>query len=128
MKAIKVNKVDLIQILEKNRKEHRAIFEEALEGYKKAIIAELERRLVRAKKGKIIDHIINVQQPTDQTKDYDRALGMLKMSLENEVELTEQDYRSYVLDDWNWKSQFLASNAFYSKTATDLIEAAGESD
>jgi len=128
MKAIKVDKVTLIKTLEQNRQKHRAIFEEALEGYKTAIIAWLEKRLELVKQGKIINHYIQMEQPKDQTKDYDRAIGMLKLSLDKQIELTEQDYSQYVLDDWSWKKQFLHSNSAYSKTATDMIAASGESD
>lgn len=128
MKAMKVDKAELLNILQKNRDKHRAIFEEALEGYKKEVIALLEKKLATVKRGKIVSHIIRLETPRDQTKDYDRVIGMLNMSTETEVELTEQDYSQYVLDDWTWKNQFLHSNSFYSKTAADIIEAASESE
>lgn len=126
MKAITVDKVELIKKLQANRAKHREIFEEALEGYRKAIVAELERRLEAAKANKRVEHYINILQPQDQTKDYDRAIGMLEMSLDGKVELTEQDYMCYVLDDWGWKKQFFATNALYSKIAADTVAASPE--
>lgn len=125
MKAIRVNKVALVSTLKKNRDNHRKIFLEAVDGYKKTIIKELEFRLEQAKKGKRVEHFINIQQPQDQTRDYDRVLGMLDMSLDTEVDLTEQDYQAYVLDDWGWKKNFLHSNALYSKTAADTVASVG---
>lgn len=125
MKSIRVSKTELVKTLEENRAKHRQIFDEAVIGYREAMVRELERRLDFAKANKRVDHYINLIQPVDQTKDYDRAIGMLKLSLDTEIELSEQDYISYVLDDWSWKKQFLTSNSAYSKTASDTVAAAG---
>lgn len=125
MKAIRVSKAKLLATLQTNRLNHRKIFEEAIEGYKQAVISELERRLNDAKANKKVSLYFQLTQPVDQTKDYDRAIGMLTMSLDTEIELTEQDFACYVLDDWGWKRQFLTSNSFYSKTAADTIAAQG---
>ena len=99
MEKIKVNKTELLSILESNRSKHRQIFEEACDGYQKAVIKELEAQLKRAKEGIRRSMFINIPAPVDQTKEYDRAVAMLKMSVEQEVFLSEQDFRSYVLDD-----------------------------
>lgn len=123
MKAIRVSKAELLKTLQTNRDNHRKIFEEALEGFRKAVVRELERRLEIAKANKRVDLYIQLTQPVDQTKDYDRVIGMLNLSLDTEIELSETDYSCYVLDDWTWKKNFLTSNAFYSKTAADTIAA-----
>lgn len=125
MKAIRVAKAKLLATLQTNRLNHRKIFEEAIEGYKQAVISELERRLNDAKANKKVSLYFQLTQPVDQTKDYDRAIGMLTMSLDTEIELTEQDFACYVLDDWGWKRQFLTSNAYYSKTAADTVATQG---
>lgn len=117
MNSVRVNKAHLLTKLKENREKHRAIFLEALEGYRKEAIRQLEAQLARAKSSKKFTVYINLTQPSDQTKDYDRAIGMLNMSLDTEIALSEQDYKNYVLDDWTWKSQFLASNSAYSATA-----------
>ncbi len=55
----------------------------------------------------------------DRTRDYDRVISMLKMDLTDTVELSESDYSQYVLDDWQWKRQFLGSNRAYSANLAD---------
>jgi hypothetical protein len=121
MDSIKVKKAALLKILRKNRAEHRQIFEEAIEGYRKAVIKEFEHRLNEIKAGKKIDVIIRLQQPQDQTKDYDRVIGMLEMSVDDVVELDEQSYKQYVMDDWSWTNNFLSSNSTYSVTAAGKL-------
>ena len=123
MNAIRVNKRTLLETLKRNRAEHRKIFLEAVEGYKKEATKQLEDHLARIKSGKYYQVYVVVAQPMDQTKDYDRTIGMLEMSLDTEIELSEQDYKSYVLDDWTWKTQFLSSNRSYSATASATMDA-----
>lgn len=55
----------------------------------------------------------------DQTKDYDMAIGMLRMSVDEYITLEEEDYKCYVLDQWRWKQQFSTSNRGYSKSLRD---------
>ena len=122
MEKIKVNKTKLLSILESNRAKHRQIFEEACDGYQKAVIKELEAQLKRAKEGIRRSMLISIPAPVDQTKEYDRAIAMLKMSVEEDVLLSEQDFRCYVLDDWEWKQKFLTSSRSYSARAASLME------
>jgi hypothetical protein len=126
MQSIKVNKAKLISTLEENRIKHRKIFLEACDGYQKAVIKELEAQLKRAKGGIRRSMLISIPAPVDQTKDYDRAIGMLKMSIEEEVMLTERDYQCYVLDDWEWKQKFLLSSRPYSRIAASTLNAQEE--
>lgn len=48
MKSIRADRKKLVEILKKNREEHRKIFLEALDGYKKKVLEILEGALERA--------------------------------------------------------------------------------
>jgi hypothetical protein len=37
------------------------------------------------------------------------------METREEIELTEQEFAQYVMDDWSWKGQFTATNSAYLK-------------
>lgn len=113
MNEIKVKKSDLLIKLKENKKNHRKMFEAALEGYRQTAIEELEKRLDDAKKGKRIDIYVRLHEPVDQTNDYDRAIAMLEMDINDTVELDANEFSQYVLDDWSWKQQFTASNSAY---------------
>jgi len=122
MENIKVKKEELLTILKKNRENHRVIFLEALDGFRKKAIVEFEKQLEAAKAGKKFDVYINLTLPHDQTKDYDRAIGMLSMSVEDVIELSEHEYQQYVMDDWSWKMNFLTGNSTYSGTAAAELD------
>jgi hypothetical protein len=51
--------------------------------------------------------------PENHTKDYERAIRMMQASIYDEVRLSEQEFDSYVLNNWDWKEKFIASNTFY---------------
>lgn len=118
MEKITVKKTELLKVLKKNRAEHRKIYEEAVEGYRRLVIGEFTRRLDDAKQGRKIDTVLRVTEPRDQTKDYDRAIRMIEMDTSDVVSLNEEDFANYVMDDWGWMQNFLLSNSAYSATAT----------
>lgn len=120
MKDVKINKEKLLNCLKVNRTQHRTIFEEAQKGFREEVIKQLDARLQDAREGRQIDIRIALQEPTDQTSDYDRAIRMLEMSEDEIIELSELDFECYVLDNWAWKRNFLISNVGYSQTAARL--------
>ena len=38
----------------------------------------------------------------------------LELETKTEVELDDTEFRQYVMDDWDWKEQFIASNTVYA--------------
>ena len=113
MEIVKIKKSVLLETLKENRKAHRSIFEEAQEGYRAEAIRLLDKALTIAKKGGKINTYVRLNAPIDQTKDYDRAIKMVEMSVDENIEISEGDFACYILDDWNWKESFVATNAFY---------------
>lgn len=116
----RVDKSDLLEKVKENRAQHRAIFEEAIEGYRKEGVRLLEEHIARIKNGRLERVYVQLPQPEDHTSDYDRIITMLEMSEETSIELDEGDFATFVMDDWGWKNQFLASNSSYSATAARL--------
>lgn len=113
MDEVRVPKTKLLAKLKENRTQHREMFEKALEGYRELIIEVLEKKLSDAKAGKKVDTYINLPMPTDQTKDYDRAIAMIEMDVSKVVTLDATEFSNYVMDDWSWKQQFTLSNSAY---------------
>lgn len=128
MQKVTVKKADLVAAVEKNRAGHRKIFEEALDGYKAKQVELLEAQLKRLRAGKRLPMMgYYLPVPEDHTKDYDRVLRMLEMSLFDVVEISQEDFAKYVMDDWEWRRSFLASNSAYSSTAAAIADS-GEED
>ena len=118
---MKFKKDELLAIIKKNRQEHREIFEEACDGYEKRMIAHLATMMGDVKARRPVSHHISLVQPVDQTKEYDRAIKMLNMCVEEEIELTEDKFANYVMDDWHWKGEFLGANSSYSRKAQSMM-------
>lgn len=110
---IPVKKGDLLNELRKNRESHHKTFNEAIEGYRQEAIAALEQSLTEARKGKRIRRSIDLIEPIDQTKDYDRAIRALEMTTLEVIHLTSGQFAQWVMDDWNWKAQFVNSTQGY---------------
>lgn len=124
MRPVRVNKAQLLEKLRANRDAHHGIFVEALEGYRAKAIEVFNQELDKVRNGKSFRSYVQLQEPEDHTRDYDRVIGMLELSEDDVVELDEQSYVELVQDDWAWKRQFIRTNAAYSARAARLLEPA----
>jgi hypothetical protein len=113
VQQVKIEVPKLLEILRKNREAHHAVFMEAMDGYRKAAIASLDRSIADAKAGKRIRQSIGLIEPQNMTDSYDQEIQMLELSVDGTVTLTGQEFRQYVRDDWSWKGQFSVSNRAY---------------
>lgn len=121
MDKVKVRKDELLESVRANRDAHQAIYDEAVAGYKELAKAELKKHLRDVDRGAMQVISVMLPAPVNHTKDYDRVITMLEMSVDDEIELHEDEFAQYVMDDWRWKQQFLTSNAAYSATASKSL-------
>ena len=124
MEKVRVKKEEALQILKKNRDEHKSIFLEAVEGYRKYAVEQLEKHIESIKAGKVQLVSVQIPQPQEHTKDYDRAIKMLEMSVDTEIDIDEHSFQCFIMDDWDWMRQFLTSNSAYSLTAVSKLSGA----
>jgi hypothetical protein len=122
MDKVKIEKVALREIVQKNRDEHRTIFEEAVEGYKKKAVELLEAHIERIKKGAVEQINVRLPTPKDHTSDYDRVLRMIDLSVDGQLELDERRFSEYVMDDWDWQRGFLTETSAYTASAIGKSE------
>lgn len=113
MQTVTVNKERLLEALRTNKKEHREVFLKAQEGYRAKVIEVLDQRLKDAREGNQIDLMFRLPEPRDYTEEYEQAIQMTEWSVGDEVEISQDDFRRYVLNDWEWKHQFVASTQAY---------------
>ncbi len=114
MEKIRVRKEELLGVLNENRAQHRTLFQQALDGYKQRAVGLLEDHIRRIQNGKVEQVQVYLPAPEDHTRDYDRAIRMVEMSVEDEIVLSEKDFQMYVQDDWSWKREFTATVATYT--------------
>lgn len=120
MQDVKMPKALVIERLKAARTEHDTIVQEAIAGYRKKAVEELESMLDAARAGRIVRFQWPLVIPEDHTADFDRVIGMLEDTTDNEIVMDETDYAVYMRNEWAWRRNFLASNSQYSSTAKNL--------
>jgi len=113
MDSVKIDVKQLLGHLQTNREKHIVDFDEAMVGYRKAMIDTLNVKLKAAKKDEDVEHNIRVVRPTSYLNDYDEAIAMLEWTTQSEVELDRHQFKQYVRDEWAWKQAFTATSAMY---------------
>jgi hypothetical protein len=116
MESVNVSRVGLILKIEGNRAKHIRQFDSALVGWRKKLVASLSKALRHARAGRDpkIPHLPKPQRFVDE---YDRVLGMLRMSKQAEVTLTSADFDCFVRDKWDWSAAFANSTIGYARGA-----------
>lgn len=125
MKEVRIEKSKLLEIVRKNRSEHRDVFIEAQKNYRSDVVRQLDMALEDARNGKKIPQIIQFVAPEDHTKDYDNVIRMIELSEDSVLTLAHNEFKSYVMDEWSWTRSWGASNVRYSNhpkvmTATEI--------
>lgn len=116
MKSVKINKSELLTIVRDNKTKHVAEALEAVTDYKDAVLKICQDNLKLAKSGDL-EKIQNIQhipsKPTSYEADYSNAIRMLELSVEDVIELDENEFKQLVQDEWTWKRSFSVSNMMY---------------
>ena len=112
MNTVKVNVYNLLDKLESNLGKHKTEYDDMMIVYKKQSIAALETSLINFK-ADVFDFAVNPRKPVEHIKDYQRAILMLQMSVEEIIELTEREFSELVMDEWQWKHEFEMTKTLY---------------
>lgn len=116
MQNITVSKGKLLETLQTQRDEHRALFLQAQDVFREKVIQVLDERLAAARAGRKIDLYISLPEPRDYTEEFDRAIAMVEWAEGTSIDLTERDFQRYVLNSWEWAGAFAASTQSYIKS------------
>lgn len=120
--SFSVNKI--VAIIQTNREQHLETYQEVTKNFQELLVEETERLYKAAfeySEGgrdwesyrRLTMKVLSMQKPVHYLEDYDRAIAMLQMTECELIELDQEDYARFVLDDWKWKENFTASNATY---------------
>ena len=116
MHAVKVNRLELLDIVRANKDKHVTEFNESVVDYKAAVIKIAESNLALVQTGDL-DKIAKTKsmpsKPVSYESNYTRAIRMLELSVEETIDVEEDVFNQLVLDEWAWKNQFVASSALY---------------
>jgi len=114
--TVRINKAKLIEVIEYNKANHLKEYKEAKEGYAEEFTRQLNEKLEMLNEGEIPSvYFENLPKPESHVGEYETALSMLSYSVDEEIELSADAFRNYVLDDWGWKHSFSTTLSNYKK-------------
>lgn len=114
--SVNVKRVELLNILKKNREQHKLDYKEAVEGYRGAKIKILEEALDKVKKEEKPEKTslsVSLNKPVNYVSDYTQIIDMLEMSVDEIIKLDSDSFQAYIKDNWSWKRSFMLSNSSY---------------
>lgn len=111
--SLKFARTDLLAKVKANREKHVTEYATAMKEYRRDMIEFLAGKLSEAKEEQDVPHHINLIRPTEYTKHYDRAIAMLQMTVNTEIELEQAIFAQLVLDEWSWSESFLNGTSTY---------------
>jgi hypothetical protein len=111
MKEITVKKEDLIEAIESNMQKYKELYAAMKTKYFENSRELLYDAISKIEAGSEKRVIIDLHLPTNQEDGYKNVISMLKMDVSDTVTLDQNEYAKYVLNEWNWKKEFVASAA-----------------
>lgn len=104
--SINIDRIQLIGELNKGLAAHKAEYEEALAEYKTAVLKFMKETLTRVENGDFSDLTMKFNKPTSHEIDYTNVIELLGFSVDTNINLDADAFRSYVKNEWSWKSSF----------------------
>jgi hypothetical protein len=116
MQQVKVRKEELLEKLKYNRGQHVQMFLDSMEGYREQVVEACEELLKQARGNKdvTLGNLSSLRKPRNHEKDYNLAVQMLTMSVDDEIMLEQEEFDNLVMDAWDWSQEFSSSNMMYS--------------
>jgi coenzyme F420-reducing hydrogenase alpha subunit len=115
MEKIKVNKQELLGIVKQNREKHNNEYLESIKAYRVNAADTLQKELDKIISGEKFQTWFDLKKPESHVKDYDIAIKMLEMSVDDTIVISEDEFNQLVQDNWTWKSIF--KNSYYSNSS-----------
>jgi predicted glycosyltransferase len=116
MKSVKLNKKELLSIVRENKAKHIAEYNEAVKDYIEAARTIVNYNVSQINEGTLVSIAkckLIPTAPTSYEDEYDRAIRMLELSIEKEIELEADVFNQLVLDEWQWKNNFAVMASTY---------------
>lgn len=121
MNAIKMNRLELLGLVQANKIKHIEEFNEAVEDYKKLVLQYSAANLKLAKTASL-EEFKKIKSlpgaPVSYEASYTRAIRMLELSVDDIIEVEEDVFNQLVLDEWTWKRSFTMANSTYKMSGS----------
>lgn len=118
MRTVNIDRDKLLEIVKENRVKHIHTYREVSDNFLKAAIATFEKSLARLKNGEIVhlhEEVQGLERPRCFDSHYAKIIRMLELTEDKVIQLTDQEFSQYVLDEWEWKRDLCSMNATYMR-------------
>ena len=120
MNAIKMNRFELLNIVISNCEKHKADYVEAVADYK-TLVKDICAFNLKISKTESLEEFKKLKtvpaSPVNYEPSYKRAIRMLELSVDEIIEVEEDVFNQLVLDEWDWKRNFVATASLYKSGA-----------
>jgi hypothetical protein len=111
-RTVTIKKEDLLEALKVNKAAHIKDYNEAVIAYKKEGLKQLLKLKLRIEGG-ALDIMLNLVTPIDNSDTYDENIKLFEWEVNDEVELTKDEFDELVLDKSHYTTQAYFSNSTY---------------
>jgi len=111
-RTITVVKADLIKKILENKATHIEAYAKAEVAYKKEALKQLAELTKKVEDGNMTIKL-NLTTPVDNRKNYDKIVDMFEWDVNENVELTQQEFNEYILDETEAARHAFMSNSAY---------------
>ena len=111
-RMLTVKKQDLIEKIKENKKTHIEAYAKAVKAYKVEALKQLVELTTAAENGDLTIRL-KLTTPVDNTKNYDKIIDLFEWDVLEEVELEQQEFNEYILDETASARNALMSNQAY---------------
>jgi hypothetical protein len=129
-RKITITRVHLVEKMKANRSEHKAAYSKAMENYLltyKSLLGEIGARLTAVSTpsvhldqvksfdwhNEVYHPLSKLEKPRHYLSAYDEAIEVFEWDEADQIELTSEEFRKYVLDKWDWKDAFATVSSRY---------------
>ena len=114
MNEVRMDKSVLLAAMEANLDTHMEAYETALAGWKADYQAQLQAACQDLANwdGKTVFQM-EERRPKSYESDYTTMISMIENDVRGDIELTPQQFKEYVLNEWAWSANFNFSNSKY---------------
>ena len=111
-RVMTVKKADLIEQIIENKEAHIIAYAKAVEAYKAEALKQLKKLTDDVNNGSVTIKL-NLTTPVDNRNNYDKIISMFEWDILEEVELTQQEFNEYILDETEAARHAFLSNSMY---------------
>ena len=121
-KTVNVNRLKMIEAIKAGLALHTATYNEALEDFKQYALIEANKFRDAIAAGDFRKTGINLVAPTSHIKEYEEAIEIFEMSVDENINIDLDAFKAYFKNEWTWSRGF-ESTAMMYKSA--ILESAG---